>query len=204
MLIQPFIKQGHEVEICVSSYAIENEQIKNDFFNLVKPNRVLFGDIKNSDPFTSKFALFDLFDDNSDITIFTRIDAHWSKIICNENINFRKFNFLFPEKNWWNTEYKFTCDNFYIWPSYMTSKVKKAMSETYAFPRGKPLVDTHALMVKLRQYVTDNDIHMISTDEELSDVNSFYTCCRSGLPYRDCIHNDVLNLYLKNNWSFYK
>jgi hypothetical protein len=78
------------------------------------------------------------------------------------------------------------------------------MKETYGFPRGKPLVDTHALRVKLKQYVSENDMHMISDVEEISDVNSFYTCCRSGLPKRDCMHPEVEERYANENWSYYK
>lgn len=204
MLIEPFIQQGHEVKIYVSSYEFDDEEIEKEFFYLVNPDGVILRDIKNSDPFSAKYALFNLFaNDESDVIICSRSDIHWSKIMANEYIDFTKFNFLFPEKDWWQTKYKFTCDNFYVWPRHMTSDVRKSMLETYGFPRGKPLVDTHALMVKLEQYISPLDIRLISNKEELSDVNSFYTCCRNGLPNRECMHEEVRDRYNKENWNYY-
>lgn len=203
MLVDPFISQGHEVSLYFSSYPIEDEKQNNEFKTIVDPKNVFYSDFKNSDPFTAKYASFKILQKLKDeVIILTRSDIHWSKKIANENIDLNKFNFLFPEKGWWNTEHQFTCDNFYIWPSKMTRYVKKAMKETYAFPRGKPFVDTHALMFNLKKYVSEKRIHMISDVEELSDVNSFYTCCRSGLPKRDCMHIEVEQRYKDENWNF--
>jgi hypothetical protein len=204
-LVRPFIEQGHTVKKYFSSYKFFDRDIEGEFYELVNPDAVLLNDIQGSDPFTAKFALFDLLNnDENDVVIFTRSDVHWSKIMANENIDFTKFNFLFPEKGWWQTQYKFTCDNFYVWPNHMTPSVRKSMYETYGFPRGKPLVDTHALMVKLEEHISSDDMHLISNEEELSDVNSFYTCCRNGLPDRECMHEEVRDRYNKENWDYYK
>jgi hypothetical protein len=59
-------------------------------------------------------------------------------------------------------------------------------------------------MVKLEQHISSDDMHLISNEEELSDVNSFYTCCRSGLPNRECMHEEVRDRYNKENWNYYK
>ena len=132
---------------------------------------------------TSKGSSFVNFihDESVDVIVFCRNDLHFSKIIANENIDFSKFNFLFKEKGWWEN-YKFACDNFYIFPQKMSTIVMKAMYDTYAWPRGKPLVDTHGLYLRLNQYIPENYMHFISDVHEISDVNSYYTCCRSGLP----------------------
>jgi hypothetical protein len=204
MLIDPFVEKGHEVKIYFSGYEFDDKEIEKEFYDLIKPHAVVLSSFKNSNPFTAKYSSFNCFEhDDNDVIIFTRSDAHWSRILANENIDLTKFNFLFPEKGWWQTEYKFTCDNLYIWPREMTKNVRSAMKDTYAWPRGEPLVDTHGLMVKLEQYVSSEDIHLISTEEELSDVNSFYTCCRSGLPDRECMHFEVRDRYNKENWKYY-
>jgi hypothetical protein len=113
---------------------------------------------------------------------------------------------LFPEKNTWQSEHKFTCDNFYIWPHLLSQRVQIAMEHTYAWPRGKPFVDTHGLYIKLKEEgkIDDSFIHFISTKEELSDVNSYYTCCRSGLPKRDCLHPEVADRYVRDNWKYHE
>ena len=207
-LIDPFVEQGHEAKIFVSSYEFHDESVEEEFFDLVKPDAVYFDKFEGSDPFTSKINAFNLIQEQKDLDaiVFTRSDAHFSKKIAHENIDLYKFNFLFPELGHWNTEYKFTCDNFYIWPHLLTQRVRIAMEKTYAWPRGKPFVDTHGLYVKLLEdgKISDDFIHIISKEEELSDVNSFYTCCRSGLPRRECLHPEVAERYVRDNWKYYE
>lgn len=206
MLIDPLVAQGHEAKIYFSTYFFEDKEIEKEFYEMVKPDDVFFSSMQGSDPFTAKFASFNVIQDKDvDVIILSRCDVHYSKILANENINFEKFNFLFPEKDWWNTEYKFTCDNFYVWPHHMSQEiVRRAMFATYTWPRGKPFVDTHGLMVKLLEHISPGEINLISDVEELSDVNSFYTCCRNGLPKRDCIHSEVEERYKKENWKYYE
>lgn len=205
-LIDPFIEQGHEAKIYVSSYEFYDESVEEEFFELVKPDAVYFEKFEGSDAFTTKINAFKLLGEQDlDAVILTRSDVHFSKKMAHENIDLTKFNFLFPEKDFWQTEYKFTCDNFYIWPHILTARVEMAMEKTYAWPRGKPFVDTHGLYVKLCEdaKVDESFIHIISAKEELSDVNSFYTCCRSGLPQRECVHDEVRDRYNKENWKYY-
>lgn len=179
-LIDPFVSQGHEAKIYFSGYPFSDDQDEKDFYEMVKPDRVNYSHFASSDPFTSKFAAFNNFVDDADAIIFTRSDVHFSRIMANENIDFEKFNFLFPELGWWES-YNFTCDNFYVIPKRYIIATRKAMQETYKWPR-PGFVDTHGLYRKLTQYVDKDDIHFISNEHEISDVNSFYTCCRSGLP----------------------
>ena len=182
MLVDPFLEQGHEAKILFSCYPLDDPKIINDFFTQVKPDRVTWSSYIGSDAFTCKEAAFKNFEDDKelDVIIFTRSDLHWSKVMANENINFGKFNFLFPEKDWFETE-RFTCDNFYVFPQHMSTYVRFAMKDTYRFPRPQ-YVDTHALMRKLPTYMNLHNMHIISPVHETSDVNSYYTCCREGLP----------------------
>jgi hypothetical protein len=148
----------------------------------MKPKAIQLLSKENSNPFTTKGkCLTPLIDEDLDFVIICRIDMHFSKVIATDNIRFDKFNFLFKEKGWWES-HRFTCDNFYMFPYAMLNSVDKAISETFCYPRGWPLVDTHGLYDKLTQYVSPNDIHFISETHELSDINSYYTCCRTLLP----------------------
>jgi len=186
MLIDPFVAQGHVATIIFSGYRFEDKAIEQEFYDLVNPNMVYYSEFEGSDAFTTKKALIQGLSAESapryDQVIFTRSDIHFSKVMANETkIEWDKFNFLFKEKGWWEG-HQFTCDNFYVFPSYMSTIVNLAMGETYAWPRGKPYVDTHGLLPKLSKYVRDDRINFISDTHEISDVNSYYTCCRSGLP----------------------
>jgi hypothetical protein len=206
-LIDPFVEQGHEAKIYISSYEFYDESVEEEFFDLVKPDAVYFDKFEGSDAFTTKINAVKLVrQQDVDTVILTRSDIHFSKKIAHENIDLHKFNFLFPEKNTWQSEHKFTCDNFYIWPHLLSQRVQIAMEHTYAWPRGKPFVDTHGLYIKLKEEgkIDDSFIHFISTKEELSDVNSYYTCCRSGLPKRDCLHPEVADRYVRDNWKYHE
>jgi hypothetical protein len=177
------MKQGHIARIYVSTYPFPDEHIKRKFLGTTTANRVFYSTFEGSDPFTAKIASFNnLMDADVDAIVFTRIDAHWSKKVADYPIEWDKFNFLFPEGEGWWERARFACDNFYIWPKRLTPIVRRAMMETYCYPRGFPLVDTHGILDKLRRYLPGEEFHFISETPEISDVNSWYTCCRSGLP----------------------
>ena len=186
MLLDPFWDLGFEREIYFSTYPFTDKGIEKEFYDLVKPRKVVFSEMEGSDPFTTKGNCFGAFENDADLDLvcISRSDVHYSRKIA-DSITvdcLDKFNFLFPEGDGWWQRAHFTCDNFYLFPFKMTPVVKEAIHDTYAWPRGKPLVDTHALMDKLAEYMPTNRMNILSKTEEISDVNSFYTCCRSGLP----------------------
>lgn len=182
MLVDPFIVQGHDVKLYFSTYPFPSGDIRQEFNSLVGPNEIYYSNAEGSDAFTTKFATFNLIENaDVDVVIISRIDVHYSKVIACSPYDFSKFNFLFSEENWWYN-HRFTCDNFYMFPKSMTESVKKAMQETYCYPRGRPYVDTHGLFDKLVNYIPVTAMNFISKTHETSDVNSFYTCCRAGLP----------------------
>lgn len=181
MLIDPFIEQGHEVSTYITSYTPGNE-IGQYISNDIKPTTITYLDKSTSDPFTTKGScLKNLYEENLDFVIICRIDMHLSKVIAQENIGYDKFNFLFKELEWWDKA-RFTTDNFYMFPHSMIEIVDKALHDTYCYPRGFPFVDTHGLYDKLINYISKDDIHFVSDIHELSDINSYYTVCRTNLP----------------------
>lgn len=180
-LVDPFVELGHTAKIYFSGYRIQDDQVEKEFYDLVKPDKVNYSNQKDSNPFTAKYAAFNNFiNDDIDAVIFTRSDIHFSKIMANEDIDFLKFNFLFPELGWWES-YNFTCDNFYVIPKKYFEATRKAMEINYRWPR-PDYVDTHGLWRCLSNYIPEENFHLISKVPEISDVNSYYTCCRSGLP----------------------
>jgi hypothetical protein len=167
MLIDPFKAQGHETEIYFSTYNW-NDDVDDYIRNVINPNQICLSDKNGSDPFTTKRAsFFNLKDRNVDMVVLSRCDVHYSKIIANESIDFEKFNFLFPEGGGWWERYNFTCDNFYIFPYAWYQSVENAMIDTYpGYPRGYPMVDTHGLWLKLRDYIPENLFHIISKEPD--------------------------------------
>lgn len=180
MLIQPFIDNGHDAKIYVTTYPFSDNEIEKEFYSTVKPEKVHFCNFENSDPFTCK-GTFDAFqNEDLDFIILTRFDIHFHKIIFNENIDYTKFNFLYPETGgfWWDM-LRWTTDNLYMWPHHMTSKVHESLHFTYRNLRPN-FADTHALIHKLLLLIGNENIHFISNIPEPSDHSSFYTLCTNG------------------------
>jgi hypothetical protein len=201
MLIDPFVDKGHEYEIFFSTYPFTDSEIEKSFYDTVKPNRVQFSNLEGSDAFTTKYASFENFVDRDDLDliVFCRNDMHFSKVIAEENVDYKKFNFLFKESGCWD-DMRFSTDNFYIFPQRFASFAKEAVGKTYCWPRGAPHYDTHGLYTKLIEYISEEDIHFISETHEFSDVNSFYTLCRTDLPSDGRgigIHPEVLERFYK-------
>jgi hypothetical protein len=180
MVINPFRRAGHTADIYFAGYPVSNKEVMDDMERMVKPKHIFYSQFEGSDPFTAKGNLVNnLIDVKADVIVFTRSDVHWSRRPSSGKIDWKKFNFLFKEQGWWE-EWGFACDNFYIYPKHMAANVAQAMHECYAWPRGKPLVDTHGLIHKLTPHHLE--MNFMSDVHEISDVNSWYTCCRSGLP----------------------
>lgn len=197
-LIDPYTAAGHDVRIYLSTYKVENEITEQEILELIKPDKVHYSEYKNSNSFTSKYAAFNNFENESlDTIIFSRCDIHFNKILINENIDYSKFNFLFKEKNWWET-HQYTTDNFYIWPHHMTPQIKVALKNSYQYDRN--FHDTHALKKCLTSVIQESQINYISNIHELSDINSYYSICRSNLSLdgrRELVHPDVIDKWYK-------
>jgi hypothetical protein len=195
-LIDPFVKKGHTAKVYASIYPFEDKNIEKEFCDMVQPDKVYFSNFEGSDPFTCKGASFNAFENEDlDFIILTRLDIHFSKIMANENINFSKFNFLYPEIGgvWWDI-LRFTTDNFYAWPNHLTEQVKDSLLKTYRSLRPES-PDTHPLIHKLVLRVGNNNIHFISNTPESSDVSSYYTLCRNSIPKNSLMHPEVIKRF---------
>ena len=191
-VIEPYTKEN-ECHIYISTYNTTDD-IKNEMMELIKPDQVLYSDKEGSTPFTSKINAFRLLDNKDlDFVIHTRLDLHFTQPLINLNIDYNKFNFLFPEINHWHLGY--TTDNLYMWPHHMTNVVEDSMRKTYRTIR--PYTHcTHGLMIKLSEQLNQNDIHIISDKHELSTVNSFYTICKRELGSQtQGIHPEVIEKF---------
>ena len=77
----------------------------------------------------------------------------------------------------------------------MTEKVKSSLLATYKTIRPDTHC-THGLYIKLSEVIDTDSIHIISEDEQLSDVNSFFTICKEELGNnRPGIHPEVIEKF---------
>jgi hypothetical protein len=181
MLIEPFLTQGHRVSTYVSTYPLNCAETEKQLHEFIKPVRVCYSEYQGSDPFTCKGAAFNSFEnDDLDFIILTRMDLHFYKKLALENIDYNKFNFLYPEGGrgesfWWEI-LRFTTDNVYLWPHRLTQQVKYALLDTYRSLRPDK-TDTHPLIHKLLLNIGPDQIHFLSNTPEPSDQSSYYTLC---------------------------
>ncbi len=109
-----------------------------------------------------------------DFIITTRFDIHFHKKLSEMNIDYTLFNFLFKEKNTWDT-HRFVTDNFFAFPIRYKSKFIRAIKSLDESKIKKQFM--HHVYSPLSKTV---DFHFISPKrQELSDNNSFYTLIRS-------------------------
>jgi hypothetical protein len=195
-IIQPIIAKEHEVKIYASTYPFKDASTEKEFFKLVNPTKVVMSHFETSDAFTAKSKLHDAFEgEDLDFIIFTRFDIHFHQSIMELDVHDRKINFLFPEGDGWWERAMFTCDCFYAWPHEFSDNIKVAMRETYGWPRGTQYPDTHGMMNMLLKSVSMENIHMMSMEPQISNVNKFYTLCRPNVPEHPCKHPDVRAKY---------
>ena len=104
-----------------------------------------------------------------DFYIFTRFDVAFKKRFKDFNINFKKINILFKEKNTWD-DYNFVCDNFFGIPADKLDVFKRAIIE----------MDNHWLKKRFMHHILStlsvelNDIHFCSNKHMSSKDNRFY------------------------------
>jgi hypothetical protein len=181
MLIDPFREQGHDCRVYISTYKVEDEQKHSEIVNLIKPYKAVYSPKKDSTALTARYNSFLGFEGDKDLdfVIMSRSDMHYSKKIAEHNICYDKFNFLFPEEEHWHN-LRFTTDNFYGWPHALTPKVKDAFIDT----KGTFYWTTHNLYNSMCKFLPTSSINIISNVHEYSDVNSFFTLCKSDQPDR--------------------
>lgn len=196
MIVEPLQKQGHVVKVFVCTYPIQEHDASQAFFDIVKPEHVVWCEFSGSNQYTTKSRLFECLVDRPelDVIIYSRCDMHYSISIDELSIDWEKFNFLFREKDHWEN-LRYATDNIYIWPHRMTAIVRKAMSDAIAASCARGRVDTHNLYNFLTSYVSPEDVHFVSDVHALSDVNIFYSICRNDLPDRPCLHPEVRALW---------
>jgi len=195
-VIQPYKDAGHDVKIYASTYSFNDASTEKEFFKLVNPTKVVLSQFEGSDAFTAKSKLHDAFDgEDLDVIIFTRFDIHFHQDMSKLSIDYDKINILFPEDPKWWESHRFVCDCFYVWNHKFSPQVRDAMIETYGWPRGTFYPDTHGILNFLVPKVGVENIHLMSHECQISNVNTFYTLCRPDVPEHSCKHPDVRKKY---------
>jgi hypothetical protein len=197
LLIDPFKELGHETINYASTYPFGDLEVRDEFYRLVAPKKVIYPDFEGSNAFTAKSALHEvLIGEELNAVIFTRFDILFhDKIAFHTQIDYNKVNVLFPEDpNWW-ASHRFVCDCFYIWNHKFSPLVKDAMRETYGWPRGTEYPDTHGILNFLVPKIGTENVNFLDTECQISNVNKYYTLCRPDVPDHPMKHSYVKAKY---------
>jgi hypothetical protein len=193
-VVQPLLDNNNQVDVLLSTYKVTDETIEKDIFDKVQPKHVLYWDTNNSTPLTCKFEPLEyMYSLGYDFYVMTRSDIHFNKSVILDTLRYDKFNFLFPEKDVWKNK-KYCSDNLYLWPKDFTPYLKQSITEA---KRKNGLTHTHDIYTELCSLIGENNLNIMSNEEEFSDVNSFYSLCRPGLDKLHLLNPEVKERFYK-------
>jgi hypothetical protein len=169
------LNQKYEVETYITTY------MHNELLELIKHYDSKITTIIKSDKseqiLTYIKSLKQLVNEDLDVIISTRFDIFFNQNFDELNFDFSKFNFLFKETDWWDN-YKFTTDNFYIFPKEYLQNFIECIEELYKTPPRNNCKDMHGMYNFISKKISEDNIHFISDNHMISNVNEFYKLTR--------------------------
>jgi hypothetical protein len=169
------LNQKYEVETYITTY------MHNELLELIKHYDSKITTIIKSDKseqiLTYIKSLKQLVNEDLDVIISTRFDIFFNQNFDELNFDFSKFNFLFKETGWWDN-YKFTTDNFYIFPKEYLQNFIECIEELYKTPPRNNCKDMHGMYNFISKKISEDNIHFISDNHMISNVNEFYKLTR--------------------------
>jgi hypothetical protein len=169
------LNQKYEFETYITTY------MHNELLELIKHYDSKITTIIKSDKseqiLTYIKSLKQLVNEDLDVIISTRFDIFFNQNFDELNFDFSKFNFLFKETGWWDN-YKFTTDNFYIFPKEYLQNFIECIEELYKTPPRNNCTDMHGMYNFISKKISEDNIHFISDNHMISNVNEFYKLTR--------------------------
>lgn len=174
-VIKPLQKK-HDIKTYVTTYSTNMDKLLLDSY---KPAKYHFVDAipnQTAHQVLTYLAGIELLKgEDLDFVISTRFDIHFHKKLSHISFDYSKFNTLFHEKGWRNSN--FTTDNLYAFPYSMLDQLIECINDCYNNPARPGLTDLHHLWYRMSKKVP---CHIVSPDvDELSNYNSFYSLCRN-------------------------
>ena len=190
-IIDPLVQAGHEVSVRFSTYHFSDENFKNKFNEIVKPDRVILAPFEGSDARTTRFNSFSLIHPSEpvDFVIWVRADLHVKEPITNWNIDFNKFNFLYKGVYWWDRA-RFTPDCMWMWPGRMMPEVVRSFVDSLGWntsdisavdPHHFFRKDAHCLYNYIIQNIPESDVHFIMPGTHADEDNPWFSLCWDDL-----------------------
>lgn len=173
-LINP-LRENNQVDFFLETYETSDKDSLEDIYKpihseyriLQKPKSAAFDTYIES---IEKLKQFDY-----DFYIVTRFDLDIRVLL---DIDFQKFNFLFKEKDWWDS-HNLTTDTFYAFPKEMLDGFIRACKDTRD-KNGKPgyIGLFHALYNDLQNHINPDNYHYIDEEKQTVQISKKYTLSR--------------------------
>lgn len=170
------LKRKNTITTYITTYY--SSEISN-ILNIYNPKKFQIFNFNNSHQVQTIIkSLEQLRNENLDLVVCTRFDLAFNEGIINKlNFDLSKFNFLFKEQDYWESN-KFVNDCFYVFPYTMLEDVIAACYDLLSNPPRPGLMDMHGLYVCLEKLITSANINIVSSDFMLSHENRLYTLKR--------------------------
>lgn len=166
-LIDPI---GDCCNIYITTYQTNNLENIRAFYDPKKLNVLGFQGSNQLD--TMIKALIDIQDEDLDFIVVIRFDTEYLQKIDTFEFDFDKFNFLFKEKNSWDT-HKFISDNFFAFPKKHLQTFIDALRAEQSKP-SREFHDLHNSYNRLKDIIGEESIHFVFDGEHFSDVNPYF------------------------------
>lgn len=187
-VIDPFINQGHEVSIYLTTYFSDEVQNIINFYNPKKVTLLNF--VGSQQRVTYINSMNALLCEDLDFIVSTRFDISFNHPVNLFNMDFNKFNFLarLDKLRYWE-ETKFVDDNLFAFNktylTYFIDALKKICAVYH------PEVSLHPLYLPMVELVGEQNINFMVDDKSTATTGKYYnlirTCyCSKLKQYCDC------------------
>ena len=170
------LNNENEVNVYITTYF--NDENTKELINHYNPKNVNILEYDGSDQrLTYIESLKSLLNEDIDVVISTRFDMFFHKDIQSiTTIDYSKFNFLHPEKGWWNSR-KFVDDNLFIFPKKYLTVFIESLEELFLKPP-RLCQDLHPIYTFVKPKIGEENINFITKNETKSGINHIYTFIR--------------------------
>lgn len=172
MIFNPLSKNNN-VTTYVTTYPHEHTE---ELISTYKPKKHYYVPLGNSySRVTYMHGLCLVEDEDLDVIVSTRFDISFKEKITDMNIDYSKFNFLFKEKNMWDS-YRFITDNFFVFPKNFLYPFTEAIEiANIESNKEKWTFMLHNVYNPLANIIGENNIHIIHPEvQQFSHDNTYY------------------------------
>jgi hypothetical protein len=188
-LIQPFIDDGNDVKVYLTTYFSDQVQSIIDFYS---PQKLLLLNYEQSHQRTTYIqSLAQLLPEDIDYVVATRFDISFNRAVNSYPIEWGKVNFTFRQVGEWWKDHQYVDDNLFIFPKKFLLPFINAINEFHVNPyMGRRNPDLHPIYRYLVPIVGEDNTHFMMEGLHASHDNEYFELTGNGEKYKTTEHED--------------